>query len=152
MKVIALSTTIVGVSFIIISLIIRAIVYKKTKQSLDEVDPNNYLSHIQDEEPSQEDASSTSNHDVSSKDETKQQDIDNDKHQSKKPNKSDDALTTSNYKEDASSVNKETDTTHNDNIKDHSTYTEDRHSSVVNDVKDEIHEVEDHKADTDKSH
>ena len=58
----------------------------------------------------------------------------------------------SNYKEDASSVNKETDTTHNDNIKDHSTYTEDRHSSVVNDVKDEIHEVEDHKADTDKSH
>ena len=82
------------------------------------------LSHIQDEEPSQEDASSTSNHDVSSKDETKQQDIDNDKHQSKKPNKSDDALTTSNYKEDASSV-KETDTTHNDNIKDHSTYTED---------------------------
>ncbi len=151
MKVIALSTTIVGVSFII-SLIIRAIVYKTTKQSLDEVDPNNYLSHIQDEEPSQEDASSTSNHDVSSKDETKQQDIDNDKHQSKKPNKSDDALTTSNYKEDASSVNKETDTTHNDNIKDHSTYTEDRHSSVVNDVKDEIHEVEDHKADTDKSH
>ena len=70
MKVIALSTTIVGVSFIIISLIIRAIVYKTTKQSLDEVDPNNYLSHIQDEEPSQEDASSTSNHDVSSKDET----------------------------------------------------------------------------------
>ena len=60
MKVIALSTTIVGVSFIIISLIIRAIVYKTTKQSLDEVDPNNYLSHIQDEEPSQEDASSTS--------------------------------------------------------------------------------------------
>lgn len=53
MKVIALSTTIVGVSFIIISLIIRAIVYKTTKQSLDEVDPNNYLSHIQDEEPSQ---------------------------------------------------------------------------------------------------
>ena len=51
MKVIALSTTIVGVSFIIISLIIRAIVYKTTKQSLDEVDPNNYLSHIQDEEP-----------------------------------------------------------------------------------------------------
>ena len=38
MKVIALSTTIVGVSFIIISLIIRAIVYKTTKQSLDEVD------------------------------------------------------------------------------------------------------------------
>ena len=50
MKVIALSTTIVGVSFIIISLIIRAIVYKTTKQSLDEVDPNNYLSHIQDED------------------------------------------------------------------------------------------------------
>lgn len=151
MKVIALSTTIVGVSFIIISLIIRAIVYKTTKQSLDEVDPNNYLSHIQDEEPSQEDASSTSDHDVSSKDETKQQEIDNDKYQSKKPNKSDDAIATSDYKEDASSVNKETDTNHNDKLRDHSTYTEDRHSSVVNDVKDEIHEVEDHKADTDKS-
>ena len=94
MKVIALSTTIVGVSFIILSLIIRAIVYKTTKQSLDEVDPNNYLSHIQDEEPSQEDTSSTSDHDVSSKDETKQQEIDNDKYQSKKPNKSDDAIAT----------------------------------------------------------
>ena len=117
MKVIALSTTIVGVSFIILSLIIRAIVYKTTKQSLDEVDPNNYLSHIQDEEPSQEDTSSTSDHDVSSKDETKQQEIDNDKHQSKKPNKSDDAIATSDYKEDASSVNKETDTNHNDKLK-----------------------------------
>ena len=37
MKVIALSTTIVGVLFIIISLIIRAIAYKTTKQSLDQV-------------------------------------------------------------------------------------------------------------------
>ena len=45
MKVIALSTTIVGVLFIIISLIIRAIAYKTTKQSLDQVQPNNYLDH-----------------------------------------------------------------------------------------------------------
>lgn len=50
MKVIALSTTIVGVLFIIISLIIRAIAYKTTKQSLDQVQPNNYLDHTEEDD------------------------------------------------------------------------------------------------------
>lgn len=48
MKVIALATTAVGLIYIILSLIIRAIFYKKTKQSLDEVEPNNYLDHVND--------------------------------------------------------------------------------------------------------
>lgn len=50
MKVIALSTTLVGIVFIILSLIIRFIVYKTTNRSLDEVEPNNYLDHMNDDD------------------------------------------------------------------------------------------------------
>ena len=50
MKVIAISTTLVGVVFIVLSLIIRAIVYKTTKQSLEEVEPNNYLDHTEEDD------------------------------------------------------------------------------------------------------
>ena len=49
MKVIALSTTIVGIIFILLSLVIRFILYKTTNQSLDEVEPNNYLDHVNDD-------------------------------------------------------------------------------------------------------
>ena len=49
MKVIALSTTLVGIVFIILSLIIRFIVYKHNR-SLDEVEPNNYLDHMNDDD------------------------------------------------------------------------------------------------------
>lgn len=49
MKVIAISTAIVAVAYIGLSLIIRGIVYLTTKRSLDEVEPNNYLDHINDE-------------------------------------------------------------------------------------------------------
>lgn len=49
MKVIAISTAIVAVAYIGLSLLIRGIVYLTTKRSLDEVEPNNYLDHINDE-------------------------------------------------------------------------------------------------------
>ncbi|MCS5348096.1 CPBP family intramembrane metalloprotease [Staphylococcus aureus] len=48
-KVIAISTAIVAVAYIGLSLIIRGIVYLTTKRSLDEVEPNNYLDHVNDE-------------------------------------------------------------------------------------------------------
>lgn len=48
-KVIAISTSIVAVAYIGLSLIIRGIAYLTTKRSLDEVEPNNYLDHINDD-------------------------------------------------------------------------------------------------------
>ncbi|PHK50300.1 CPBP family intramembrane glutamic endopeptidase [Staphylococcus edaphicus] len=46
MKVIALSTVAVAVLYILISLIIRTILYFFTKRNLDEVEENNYLDHV----------------------------------------------------------------------------------------------------------
>ncbi|ANZ32670.1 CPBP family intramembrane glutamic endopeptidase [Staphylococcus carnosus] len=50
MKVIALSTAAVAVVYIILSLIIRACLYYFTKDSLEEVDPDNYLEYPKDPE------------------------------------------------------------------------------------------------------
>lgn len=56
MKVIALSTSAVAVVYILLSIIIRAILYFFTKRSLDEVDRNNYLDHVnEDSETAQAD-------------------------------------------------------------------------------------------------
>lgn len=58
MKVIALSTSAVAVVYILLSIIIRAILYFFTKRSLDEVDSNNYLDHVsEDSETAQADDS-----------------------------------------------------------------------------------------------
>ncbi|MEP9852499.1 lysostaphin resistance A-like protein [Staphylococcus aureus] len=46
MKVIALSTSAVAVVYLLITLILRTILYFFTKRSLDEVDENNYLDHV----------------------------------------------------------------------------------------------------------
>ena len=61
MKVIALSTSAVAVVYILLSIIIRAILYFFTKRSLDEVDSNNYLDHVNEysEVPQEEDNSET---------------------------------------------------------------------------------------------
>ncbi|MHD0396959.1 peptidoglycan release complex CPBP-like subunit SdpC [Staphylococcus simulans] len=48
MKVIALSTTLVGAVYILLSLLIRAIIYFFTKNSLEEVEPNNLLDYPKD--------------------------------------------------------------------------------------------------------
>lgn len=49
-KVIAISTAIVAVGYIGLSLIIRGIVYLTTRRNLEEVEPNNYLDHVNDDE------------------------------------------------------------------------------------------------------
>ncbi|WP_432724800.1 CPBP family glutamic-type intramembrane protease [Staphylococcus equorum] len=46
MKVIALSTVAVATVYILLSIIVRAILYFFTKRNLDEVDDNNYLDHV----------------------------------------------------------------------------------------------------------
>ena len=50
MKVIALTTAAVAIVYIIFTMIIRYFIYRTTDQSLDEVDPNNYLDHIGDDD------------------------------------------------------------------------------------------------------
>ncbi|HGO3345272.1 TPA: CPBP family intramembrane glutamic endopeptidase SdpC [Staphylococcus aureus] len=49
-KVIAISTAIVAVGYIGLSLIIRDIVYLTTRRNLEELEPNNYLDHVNDDE------------------------------------------------------------------------------------------------------
>ncbi|MBE5666387.1 CPBP family intramembrane metalloprotease [Staphylococcus sp. SS251] len=64
-KVIAISTSIVAVAYIGLSLIIRGIAYLTTKRSLDEVEPNNYLDHINDDaeaEDVKDDKTNTQDH------------------------------------------------------------------------------------------
>lgn len=64
-KVIAISTSIVAVAYIGLSLIIRGIAYLTTKRSLDEVESNNYLDHINDDaeaEDVKDDKTNTQDH------------------------------------------------------------------------------------------
>lgn len=49
-KVIAISTAIVAVGYIGLSLIIRGIAYLTTRRNLEELEPNNYLNHVNDDE------------------------------------------------------------------------------------------------------
>lgn len=49
-KVIAISTAIVAVGYIGLSLIIRGIAYLTTRRNLEELEPNNYLYHVNDDE------------------------------------------------------------------------------------------------------
>lgn len=49
-KVIAISTAIVAVGYIGLSLIIRGIAYVTTRRNLEELEPNNYLDHVNDDE------------------------------------------------------------------------------------------------------
>ncbi|PNZ61363.1 CPBP family intramembrane metalloprotease domain-containing protein [Staphylococcus aureus] len=49
-KVIAISTAIVAVGYIGLSLIVRGIAYLTTRRNLEELEPNNYLDHVNDDE------------------------------------------------------------------------------------------------------
>ncbi|HFJ5419689.1 TPA: CPBP family intramembrane glutamic endopeptidase SdpC [Staphylococcus aureus] len=49
-KVIAISTAIVAVGYIGLSLIIRGVSYLTTRRNLEELEPNNYLDHVNDDE------------------------------------------------------------------------------------------------------
>ncbi len=70
MKVIALTTAAVAAVYILLSIIVRSILYFFTKRNLDEVDDNNYLDHVN--ETSENDAQTDDDVDVDSvKDENK---------------------------------------------------------------------------------
>lgn len=125
MKVIALSTTLVGIVFIILSLIIRFIVYKTTNRSLDEVEPNNYLDHMNDDD------TTTSN-------ETKSEDHE---HNDKKTDFTESQLNEDHVELKSQSEN-QTDSS-NEKLKENTSYKEDRRSSVVDDAKDEIDQMKD---------
>ncbi|SUJ55936.1 Lysostaphin resistance protein A, lyrA [Staphylococcus aureus] len=49
-RVIAISTAIVAVGYIGLSLIIRGVAYLTTRRNLEELEPNNYLDHVNDDE------------------------------------------------------------------------------------------------------
>ncbi|MCI2947883.1 lysostaphin resistance A-like protein [Staphylococcus caledonicus] len=114
MKVIALSTTIIGIIYIILSLIIRFIIYKTTNRSLDEVEPNNYLDHVNDDE----DESSVNSND--------------------KTLNTRDKITENTNQHHANNDKKAPST---EDLKENTSYENDRHSSVVDNVKDEINDV-----------
>ena len=118
MKVIALSTTIVGIIFILLSLVIRFILYKTTNQSLDEVEPNNYLDHVNDDT---DDSNKTSNSELDKKETL---------HQSLQENNVTHTQTNESEVQDG-----------DHHLKSSSKYAEDRRSSVVDDVKEEINDI-----------
>ena len=118
MKVIALSTTIVGIIFILLSLVIRFILYKTTNQSLDEVEPNNYLDHVNDDT---DDSNKTSNSELDKKETL---------HQSLQENNVTHTQTNESEVQDG-----------DHHLKSSSKYTEDRRSSVVDNVKEEINDI-----------
>ncbi|WP_436860313.1 CPBP family glutamic-type intramembrane protease [Staphylococcus caeli] len=62
MKVIALSTVVVAIVYILLSLIIRVLLYFFTKRNLDEVDENNYLDHVNDDSEDNINDVATDNH------------------------------------------------------------------------------------------
>ncbi|WP_436854630.1 CPBP family glutamic-type intramembrane protease [Staphylococcus caeli] len=62
MKVIALSTVVVAIVYLLLSLIIRVLLYFFTKRNLDEVDENNYLDHVNDDNEDNINDVSTDNH------------------------------------------------------------------------------------------
>ncbi|EHJ08359.1 CPBP family intramembrane glutamic endopeptidase [Staphylococcus simiae] len=130
MKVIALSTALVAVVFILLSLLIRFIVYMTTKRSLEEVEPNNYFDHVDDS------------------------DDENTNHQQDNSNVLGDN-TTDNTKTDMSdnkshddSNHTTTDTSSSDNqhedLKSSAPYKDDRHSATVTDAEEEIKDINNH--------
>ena len=118
MKVIALSTTIVGIIFILLSLVIRFILYKTTNQSLDEVEPNNYLDHVNDDT---DDSNKISNSELDKKETS---------HQSLQENNVTHTQTNESEVQDG-----------DHHLKSSSKYTENRRSSVVDNVKEEINDI-----------
>ena len=132
MKVIALSTTLVGIIFIILSLIIRFIVYKTTNRSLDEVEPNNYLDHVNDDDITDSDSEDVTDDTSADKEDNKTTHLNND-----------DSVSHASQSETSSSIS-------DVELKENTAYKEERRSSVVDDAKDEIDHVNDtanHKTD-----
>lgn len=119
MKVIALSTALVAVVYILLSLVIRLILYFTTRKNLDEVEPNNYLDHVNDEPEEVE---------------TEREDTTSRISQDKEATRSDNLETNSEANQNAVQNNEQ-------DLKTSSTYKEDRHSSAVEHAKEEIDDV-----------
>ncbi|NWK83208.1 lysostaphin resistance protein A [Staphylococcus sp. GSSP0090] len=105
MKVIALSTAAVAVLYILISLIIRTILYFFTKRNLDEVDENNYLDHVNDNDEDDSDISDEDNH----------SEINETQRSSDKTGASKEMTSEADDKQDATDNHHELDATHQDN-------------------------------------
>lgn len=180
MKVIAISTAIVAVAYIGLSLLIRGIVYLTTRRSLDEVEPNNYLDHINDETEAEiikDDTATTQDHkaettaDIAKHDNVTTSDeeanvnlednptseVDNSKNQSVATQNAEsaiapEAIESANHDKN---IQSEVDTNYanegeNKALKEPSTYKDDRRSSVVIDAEKHIEKTEEQSSDTNK--
>lgn len=154
-KVIAISTAIVAVGYIGLSLIIRGIAYLTTRRNLEELEPNNYLDHVNDDkETNHTEADEPSIHEGTEKTEA-QHHIDN----QTESNHDEDHDITSESVESAEPVKhapQSDDLTNDSNedekqsLKEPATYKEDRRSSVVIDAEKHIEKTEEQSSDKNK--
>lgn len=155
-KVIAISTAIVAVGYIGLSLIIRGIAYLTTRRNLEELEPNNYLDHVNDDEETNHTKAEKSSSNIKNAEKTEpQHHIDN----QTESNHDEDHDITSESVESAESVKQapQSDDLTNDSnedekqsLKEPATYKEDRRSSVVIDAEKHIEKTEEQSSDKNK--
>lgn len=155
-KVIAISTAIVAVGYIGLSLIIRGIVYLTTRRNLEELEPNNYLDHVNDDEETNHTEAEKSSSNIKDAEKTEpQHHIDN----QTESNHDEHHDITSESVESAESVKhapQSDDLTNDSNedeiqsLKEPATYKEDRRSSVVIDAEKHIEKTEEQSSDKNK--
>ncbi|HCZ7101624.1 TPA: CPBP family intramembrane metalloprotease domain-containing protein [Staphylococcus aureus] len=156
-KVIAISTAIVAVGYIGLSLIIRGIAYLTTRRNLEELEPNNYLDHVNDDEETNHTEAEKSSSNIKDAEKTESQHhIDN----QTESNHDEDHDITSKSVESAESVKhapQSDDLTNDSNedeteqsLKEPATYKEDRRSSVVIDAEKHIEKTEEQSSDKNK--
>ncbi|CYB11986.1 CPBP family intramembrane glutamic endopeptidase [Staphylococcus aureus] len=155
-KVIAISTAIVAVGYIGLSLIIRGIAYLTTRRNLEELEPNNYLDHVNDDKETNHTEAEKSSSNIKNAEKTEaQHHIDN----QTESNHDEDHDITSESVESAEPVKhapQSDDLTNDSNedekqsLKEPATYKEDRRSSVVIDAEKHIEKTEEQSSDKNK--
>lgn len=156
-KVIAISTAIVAVGYIGLSLIIRGIAYLTTRRNLEELEPNNYLDHVNDDEETNHTEAEKSSSNIKDAEKTEPQHHIGNQTES---NHDEDHDITSESVESAESVKQapQSDDLTNDSnedeieqsLKEPATYKEDRRSSVVIDAEKHIEKTEEQPSDKNK--
>lgn len=156
-KVIAISTAIVAVGYIGLSLIIRGIAYLTTRRNLEELEPNNYLDHVNDDEETNHTKAEKSSSNIKNAEKTEPQHHIGNQTES---NHDEDHDITSESVESAESVKQapQSDDLTNDSnedeieqsLKEPATYKEDRRSSVVIDAEKHIEKTEEQSSDKNK--
>ncbi|HDL0573973.1 TPA: CPBP family intramembrane metalloprotease [Staphylococcus aureus] len=156
-KVIAISTAIVAVGYIGFSLIIRGIAYLTTRRNLEELEPNNYLDHVNDDEETNHTEAEKSSSNIKNAEKTEPQHHIGNQTES---NHDEDHDITSESVESAESVKQapQSDDLTNDSnedeieqsLKEPATYKEDRRSSVVIDAEKHIEKTEEQSSDKNK--